>query len=308
MLRILETIRKVAPTDANVVLLGETGTGKDVLAYYIHTLSRRREGPFSVVDSGALSDALLESELFGHVKGAFTGAVTDRRGLVEAAIGGTLFLNEISEASHALQLRLLHLLQYKSFRKVGSLDWATADVRFVAASNKELAVLAKQGKFREDLYHRLKVVELRVPPLRERLEDLPALARAFISRFSKDHGKSELEIRPCALQGLLSYAWPGNVRQLEHCVEYLVVTSEGPAITYEDVKQYLLGATCSEQGYGKQLTFFDTVKDVLERALREHNWNKSQVAAHLNIDRSTLYRRMKKYGIDPVRPSGHRPA
>lgn len=306
MQKIVETIRKIAQTDASVIVIGETGTGKDVLAYYLHTVSRRRGGPFSIVDSGALSDALLESELFGHLKGAFTGATTDRQGLVETALGGTLFLNEISEASHALQLRLLHLLQYRTFRKVGSQEWVLADVRFVAASNKDLSLLVTQGRFREDLYHRLKVVEVRVPPLRERLEDLPELIEGFVTRFGKVHEKPNFELAPAAVQALLSYNWPGNIRELEHCVEYLVVTSEGSSITGEEVRRVIWGGSRAPEEHGKQLTFFDGLKDVLEQALRKHNWNKSLVADQLGIDRSTLYRRMKKYGINPERPSEHR--
>jgi len=301
MQRIIDTIRKVAQTDASIIFIGETGTGKDVLAYYLHTLSRRRGGPFSIVDSGALSDALLESELFGHMKGAFTGALSDRQGLIETALGGTLFLNEISEATHALQLRLLHLLQYKTYRRVGSLIWDLADVRFIAASNKDLSDLVAKGRFRQDLYHRLKVVEIRIPPLRERPEDVPAFIENFIVRFKKEHGKPCLELTPCALQALLSYRWSGNVRELEHCIEYLVVTSEGACINGEDVRRTIWGGSCSRQEVSPQLTFFDGVKDVLEHALRRHKWNKSLVADELGIDRSTLYRRMKKYGITPDR-------
>jgi DNA-binding NtrC family response regulator len=301
MQRLYETVRKVAQTDASVIFMGETGSGKDVLAYYLHTLSRRRDGPFTIVDSGALSDALLESELFGHVKGAFTGALTDRQGLIETALGGSLFLNEISEASQALQLRLLHLLQYKTYRKVGGPAWDLADVRFIAASNKDLSQLVSQGKFREDLYHRLKVVEIRVPPLRERPEDLPGFIEEFIGRWAKEHARPHLQLSPCAFQRLVSYRWPGNIRELEHCIEYLVVTSEGGLITGEDVSRTIWGGSCSPQEGTQQLTFFDGIKDLIEHALRKHRWNKSLVADELGIDRSTLYRRMKKYGISPDR-------
>lgn len=302
MQKVLDLLMKFAATEASVILTGETGTGKDVLAYTLHTLSRRNNGPFTVIDCGALSDALLESELFGHVKGSFTGAIDERQGLVQSAHGGTLFLNEIGEASAAFQLRLLSLLQYKSYRKVGSPHWVQANVRFVAASNKDLPALVKSGKFREDLYHRLKLVEILVPPLRERLEDLPDLVSTFVSRSCVEYGKTTDGFTAEALNECLSYQWPGNIRQLEHFVDFLVVTADNAQITREDVRNYILTSPGTPEEFGKQLTLFDGLKEVLEQSLRKYNWNKTQVAAQLGIDRSTLYRRMKKYGVCPNRP------
>lgn len=303
MHRVFDTLRKFAATEATVVLIGETGTGKDVLAYTLHTISRRNQGPFTVIDCGALSDALLESELFGHVKGSFTGASDEREGLVQAAHRGTLFLNEVGEASQALQLRLLSLLQYKSYRKVGSPHWSHADVRFVAASNKDLPGLVRSGKFREDLYHRLRLVEILVPPLRDRLEDLPGLLNAFVARSCTQHAKPALHITPDAVTEFMTYHWPGNIRQLEHCVDFLVVTTEGTQLTRDHVRSYILASPGTPEEFGKQLTFFEGLKDLLEQALKKHNWNKTLVAAQLGIDRSTLYRRMRKYGINPRRPN-----
>lgn len=226
---LLDRARAVAPTLATVLILGESGTGKELIARAIHGLSLRT-GPFVPVNCGALTETLLESELFGHVRGAFTDARTDKRGLLEEAHQGTLFLDEIGEMSPGMQVKILRALQERKVRRIGSSEERPVDVRVVAATHRDLAALVRTGEFREDLYYRINVIPLEVPPLRERLEDLPLLAAAFLSRFSRQLGRKEPKLSPEALAALSAYSWPGNVRELENAVERAVVLDPGETI------------------------------------------------------------------------------
>jgi len=227
MERVLELIERVAPLRVPVLIVGETGTGKELVARAIHEASPRARGPFVPVHCAALPEGLLESELFGHTRGSFTGAVATRRGLFEEAAGGTLFLDEISTISPAIQVKLLRVLQDRAVRRVGSNQAIPVDFRLVAATNVELAGEVAAGRFREDLYYRLAVFPIRVPPLRERRSDIPLLARHFLDRFAEENGLEPLEIPPAVLRRMLEYSWPGNVRELENAVERAVVLNAG---------------------------------------------------------------------------------
>jgi Nif-specific regulatory protein len=227
----------VAPTRASVLLVGETGTGKEVIARAIHRLSPRADGPYVRVNCGALNESLLESELFGHVKGAFTGAIDNKTGRFEAAHGGTIFLDEISSMSHKLQVKLLRVLQEREFERVGESRTIRVDTRVIAATNQLLEAEIEAGRFRDDLYYRLNVVPIYLPPLRERREDIPALARFFLERYSEENRREAPEITTEVMKALLAYDWPGNVRELENCMERAVVLCEGEMLQAE-----LLGA------------------------------------------------------------------
>src|SRR5690349_2877404 len=231
MREVYRLVRLVAPTPASVLLVGETGTGKEVLARAIHRLSKRVEGPYVRVNCCALAESLLESELFGHVKGAFTGAIDNKTGRFEAAHGGTIFLDEIASMSPKLQVKLLRVLQEKEFERVGESRTIHVDTRVIAATNQLLEDEIEAGRFRDDLYYRLNVVPIFLPPLRERREDVPALARYFLERYSEENRRDPPELSDEALQALMSYDWPGNVRELENWVERVVVLANGQPLT-----------------------------------------------------------------------------
>lgn len=231
MREVYQLVRRVAPRSANVLLVGETGTGKEVIAKAIHKLSRRADGPYIRVNCGALHENLLESELFGHVKGAFTGAVENKTGRFEAAHGGTIFLDEINSITPKLQVKLLRVLQEREFERVGESRTVRVDVRVIAATNASLEEMVEQGEFREDLYYRLNVVPILLPPLRERREDIPTLAQFFLRRYAEQHKCHVPELTPAVLQALQAYDWPGNVRELENTIERLIVLAEGETVS-----------------------------------------------------------------------------
>ncbi len=299
-IEVLELAETVAPTDSTVLLSGESGTGKEVLARYIHRLSDRAEGPFLSINCGALPESLLESELFGHMKGSFTGAVKDKEGLLTAAAGGTFFLDEIGEMSAATQVKLLRALQEREVIPVGATKVLPVDVRIMAATNRELEQAIERGTFRSDLYYRLNVIQLRLPPLRERLEDVPILAQYFLeSRASPDAPAPHISEQTMAV--LIQHDWPGNVRELENALERATVVSGGREITPASLPERVREAPPQRLG-SEDLTQNPTM-EVVERAymlwvLQAEGGNKKRAAELLGIDPSTLYRKLSRYGID----------
>jgi Nif-specific regulatory protein len=294
----LELIERVAKTDSSVLILGESGVGKELFAEQVHLKSPRRAKPFVRVNCAALPEGLLESELFGHVKGAFTDAVQNRRGRFELADGGTIFLDEIGDLPLKLQAKLLRVLQQKTFERVGSSDTVSVDVRIVAATNREIDALVKKGEFRSDLYYRLNVLPIYVPPLRQRKEDIPALAEFFLKKFCRETKKQLSGFTDGAIELMLSYAWPGNVRELENAVERAVVIAKEGAIGARDL---LIGSGSPERDEyrGKSLKEALTIfkKHFITSALDEHRWNQTETARMLDIQRTYLSRLIKELGI-----------
>ncbi|HOW66278.1 MAG TPA: PEP-CTERM-box response regulator transcription factor [Candidatus Paceibacterota bacterium] len=289
------SIRKVATTDASVLIIGESGTGKEMAAVAIHRSSPRKEGPFIAINCGAIPENLLESELFGHEKGSFTGAHTQRMGRLEMASGGVVFLDEIGEMSLPLQVKLLRFLQERKIERVGGRSLISVDVRVLAASNKNLLEAVQQGQFREDLYYRLAVVVLKLPPLRERGSDLELLSRAFLSRFSKELGRGSLKLSPEAIDAIRHHSWPGNIRELQNRLRRAVIMAEDSRITPEDLE---LGAAPI---MARNLPLKDA-REAVERemvlqALRNNDGKISRAAAELGISRPTFYELMEKLGI-----------
>ncbi len=298
MIRILQDAKEVASLDITVIIYGESGTGKDLLARFIHQHSRRKDGPFIPVNLGAIPSEIAESELFGHKKGAFTGAVENREGLFKAAEGGTIFLDEIGEASPNLQVKLLRAIETKRILPLGSTQEVPVDVRIIAATNKNLEEEVKKGNFREDLYFRLNTVPFRLPPLRERKEDIPLLVEYFIKRAAITHGVKEKKISKDALYLLENYNWPGNIRELRYVIERALILSKKDTITAEDI---ILNPVEKSARTERPVTFeikplTEMEKELIRRALSVYK-NKKEAARVLGIDPSTLYRKMKKYGI-----------
>ncbi len=300
---VLELAETVAPTDSTVLIFGESGTGKEVLARYIHRLSEREDGPFLSINCGALPENLLESELFGHVKGSFTGAVKDKRGLLKAAEGGTFFLDEIGEMSPATQVKLLRAIQEREVIPVGATEAVTVDVRIIAATNRELEEEIRKGAFRGDLYYRLNVIQLRLPPLRDRRDDIQLLARYFLERLAErdSAGVAGRELAPETLEVLRTYDWPGNVRELENALERGAVVSEGGVIRPEHLPDRVREAP--ETRLVDEPAPPNPTMEVIERAyihhvLRAEGGNKTRAAEVLGIDPSTLYRKLNRYGIE----------
>ena len=296
---VLQLAETVAPTDSTILITGESGSGKEVVARYIHSLSNREEGGFFSINCGALPEGLLESELFGHMKGSFTGAVKDKVGLLEAASGGTLFLDEIGEMSPATQVRLLRAIQEREVTPVGSTVTTPIDVRIMAATNRDLNEEIRQGTFRSDLYYRLNVIALHLPPLRERKEDIPLLAHSFLERTVGEDAEKGLTEE--TLEVLSGYDWPGNVRELENALERAVVVAAGSVISPDQLPERVL-STDSAPLVSDQLPPNPSL-DVIERAyihwvLTAEGGNKSRAAEILGIDPSTLYRKLNRYGID----------
>ncbi|MFM8790152.1 MAG: sigma-54-dependent transcriptional regulator [Chthoniobacterales bacterium] len=295
--RVLDTIRQVAPSRATVLITGESGTGKELAAHAIHQLSPRRRGPFIAVHCAALSPQLLESELFGHEKGSFTGATERRIGRFEQAAGGTLFLDEIGEIDAATQVKILRVLGERVFERVGGNKPIQADVRLVAATNRDLARLVAEGKFREDLYFRLNVVQLHLPPLRDRSEDIPLLAEHFLREAARENEKPVRELTSDAMKCLLAYSWPGNVRELRAAIEHGVVMANGPKITLRDlpvaVRESAPAGTAARGPL--PLNLGETEISLMRRALAECKGNRTLAAEKLGISRRTLHRKLREH-------------
>jgi DNA-binding NtrC family response regulator len=296
MLEIFDLIRRVAESTTNVLITGESGTGKELAAKAIHYNSPRREGPFVPVNCAAIPEPLLESELFGHVRGAFTDAKIDKRGLFEEANGGTLFLDEISELPLLLQAKLLRAIQEREIRRVGATRSVSVDVRIIAATNLALAEEVKAKKFREDLYYRLNVIEIRMPALRERREDIPLLVDAFLKKCAEASKKPVRGVSESALALMMDYAWPGNVRELENVVERALTLARSDKILPEDLPPTIRGARGDrrilDEAAERTLPLHDVEKEYIQRILEKTGGNKYQAAQVLGIDRKTLYRKL----------------
>ncbi len=297
---VVETVGKAAPTNSTVLLLGESGTGKEVFAHAIHRWSPRRDKPFVIVNCVALSAELLESELFGHEKGAFTGAHQLKKGKMELAHGGTVFLDEVGDVSPELQTKLLRFLQTREFERVGGTKPISVDVRIVAATNRDLDQAVKEGRFREDLYHRLNVVPITLPALRERREDIPELARFFLKRFSLETKRPFNEITPEARERLIAYHWPGNIRELGNVIERAVVLGQGPQITLDDLPARI--GTAEPRIPSDSLSYRQALevarREVIMRALTEAQGNRAAAARALGIHKTHLLQLMKSLRID----------
>ena len=307
MIEVYKTVARAAATKSTVLLLGESGTGKELISRAIHEHSPRASRPFVAVDCGALTETLLESELFGHIRGAFTGAIADKKGVFEEASGGTCFLDEIGDISPNMQAKLLRVLQENEVRRVGGQRWLQVDMRVVAATNKDLAELVQQKVFREDLYYRLNVVTLTLPPLRERRDDIPALAQAFLGRASRENNKPLATISDEALELLSAYAWPGNIRELENTMERAVALSQQTVLVSDDLPEAIRNRQSGDvTPKGKNadafiLSDFPTLEEVKKRyivkVLHDTTGNVSRAAEVLDVDRRSLYRMMERYQI-----------
>jgi len=300
MKRLFELIEKVAPTDVTVLITGESGTGKEKVSRILHERSHRANGPFVVVDCGSTPTGLLESELFGHVKGSFTHAVRDKRGLIEEAAGGTLLLDEVGNITPEMQTRLLRFLQERTIRRIGDTKEISVECRVLAATNADLQAMVKEGTFREDLYFRLKVITMVVPPLRERKEDIPTLAQRFVEAFSQANGMDTVTISDEAMHILLDYSWPGNVRELKHVIEAGVVLSSGGIMRPEDLHLEPVDESIADmaQDDGAAMSLDESEKRAIIRALEQSNWVQKDAADILGISRRAIHYKVKKYGID----------
>uniref|UniRef100_A0A7V2ZIC5 Sigma-54-dependent Fis family transcriptional regulator n=1 Tax=Ignavibacterium album TaxID=591197 RepID=A0A7V2ZIC5_9BACT len=295
MKEIYSLINTVAQTDTTVLILGESGTGKELVAKAIHLNSKRKYFPLVTVNCGALPESLLESELFGHEKGAFTGAHYRRKGKFEMANGGTIFLDEIGTISNKVQVELLRVIETKQFTRVGGSETITSDFRVIAATNENLEELVKEGKFREDLYYRLNVFTIHIPPLRERIEDIPLLANYFLKKFTTSMNKKVTGISDEAMSFLMKYKWPGNVRELENAIERAVVVCRNDKIQFDDLPFRISSNSLYSEVEDKSLS--EVEKRHIALVLQENNWNISKSAEDLKIDRVTLYNKIKKYGL-----------
>jgi two-component system NtrC family response regulator len=297
MQAVFEFIRKVAGTNAPVLLLGESGTGKEMAAAAIHRRSARKDGPFVAINCNAIPETLLESELFGHEKGAFTGAHIQRKGLLETASGGTLFLDEIGELPPAIQVKLLRFLQEQRFQRVGGRQELQVDTRLVAATNANLKELIDNGKFREDLYFRLAVVTIRLLPLRERGEDIVFLAREFLQRYSNQSGQTKMVFAPDALRAMSCYSWPGNVRELQNRVKRGVIMASGSRVSAKDLELERERGVVSSAATTLRQAREHVEREMVEQALKKNSGKITSAAADLGISRPTLYELMEKLGI-----------
>jgi two-component system response regulator AtoC len=302
MTEVMDIVRQVAPSSAAVLLQGETGTGKEMIAKVIHQLSPRAKQPMVTVHPAGLSSTLLESELFGHEKGAFTGAHERRIGRFEQAQGGTLFLDEIGEIDASLQVKLLRFLGERTFERVGSNKTLTADVRLIAATNKKLEDMVRAGTFREDLFFRLRVVEITLPPLRERTEDVPLLAMAFLKEFARVNQKKVTGFTSEAMDILLRYRWPGNVRELRTAIESALVLSRGEKITPRDLPHWVRNATLALPGHElpqkTEMTVKEAEKQLIIHALKETNGNRTLAARKIGISRRSFHRKLHQYNLE----------
>jgi DNA-binding NtrC family response regulator len=303
MQEIQELIGRVAPTDANVLLLGESGVGKEVMANQVHRLSLRAGGPLVKLNCAAFPANMIEAELFGYVKGAFTGAVSDFPGMIQEASGGTLFLDEVAEMPPELQTRFLRVLQEREFRPLGSTKTTGSNFRLVAATNRAIADALRSGDLRQDLYYRLNTFQVNIPPLRERREDIPALITTFLSRFAQQLGRTPPQLTPEALERLLSYPWPGNVRELQNTIEYSVILAEHDTITEKQLpKEVLLPpvlqGVAQKTSSGETLNLDEQERETILKALAQAHGNKKKAAEILGIHRPTLYSKLKRYEIN----------
>jgi transcriptional regulator with PAS, ATPase and Fis domain len=324
MAEVFRTTRQVARSSASVLLLGETGTGKELIAHAVHSLSQRRDRPFVRVNCGALSESLLESELFGHVRGAFTGAIDNRTGRFEAAHQGTIFLDEINSTTLHLQVKLLRVLQEREFERVGDTRTIRVDARVIAASNRDLLELALAGQFREDLFYRLNVVPIYLPPLRERTEDIPALVTHFLNFYNEKNDRYVAHIEPRALEALQRYAWPGNVRELQNYMERAVVMAPGDELTFELLPEAVRTGR-QPKSLGPRTMSFDELteelviqglngagddadnlhgkivdrveREVISQVMQMCDSVQIKAAARLGINRNTLHKKLKEYGL-----------
>ncbi|TWU47395.1 Transcriptional regulatory protein ZraR [Rubripirellula tenax] len=318
MMKIFDVVDSIANARASVLITGENGTGKSMIARAIHARSTRRNGPFVEVACGALPDTLLESELFGHVAGAYTGANTNRAGKFQLADGGTLFLDEIATATPAMQVKLLRVLQEFQFEQLGGTETHSVDTRVILATNENLSNAVDTGRFRQDLYYRINVVNIVLPSLRERIGDLPLLVDHFLREASETCGREAESFDKDAIKAMQAYAWPGNIRQLENVVERAVLLGRGPVLTVDDLPPELTGRASDQQessiaGASRAVSLGDidgkTLRDALEgperqiilQSLRAHNWNRAATADTLDINRTTLYKKMKRLGLDDPR-------
>jgi two-component system response regulator HydG len=310
MRRIMATIHQLAQNDATVLIEGESGTGKELMAKYIHHSGRRRDGPFVAINCGALPENLLESELFGHVKGAFTGAVKDKKGLFEAADGGTLLLDEIGDTSPGFQVKILRVLEDGACRRVGATNEHRVNVRIIAASNKDLGRMVQEGHFRRDLYYRLKVIPIYLPPLRKRQADIRPLAENFVAHYANHMGRKQISISPEAITRLKAHNWPGNVRELENAIERVLIFCQGQEIRATDLP--LEACSPSVEGFeieefeagevqtpeiASDLSMAAMERKHIRRVLEHCQWNRSRAARELGIGYNTLWRKMKRYNI-----------
>ncbi len=295
-----QQIAVTAPTNGRVLIYGESGTGKELVAHALHAASLRSKGPFVEVNCAAIPEELIESELFGHLKGSFTGATEDKTGKFQKADGGTLFLDEIGDMSLRTQSKVLRVLEEQRFERVGSNETLRVDVRVIAATNKNLDQEIARGAFRQDLFYRLNVIPFYVPPLRDRREDIPTLARYFLSEFSSAYGKKTRELSDAAMEILLRHPWPGNVRELRNLVERLVIVCPQPRIEPHHLPPELFrGVAESPQHPYSTLHEARSAyeREFILRKLQEHRWNMTQTATALGLERSHLYRKMKSLGI-----------
>jgi two-component system response regulator HydG len=300
---IYRLIEDIAPTDATVLIQGESGTGKELVAKAIHQNSPRKDMPFVVINCSAYPSTLLESELFGHEKGAFTGATRQKAGRFEQANGGTVFLDEIGEIPPSAQIKLLRVLQTKKFERLGGEKTIHVDVRIIAATNKDLIEEVKQGRFREDLFYRLNVIPIHMPPLRERRNDIPILAKHFLHHFTGEQKKRVAEFSPDAMRSLLNHGWPGNVRELQNMIEHATVLAKSALIEAVDLPSTLYQSDLSSKTSGSLVTLVDSEKDLLLKTLEQCRWNKKEAAKRLGISRNTLYMKMKKHQV--THPTAH---
>lgn len=298
MQKIFQIVRKAAASKASVLITGESGTGKELIANALHNLSPRRDNPLVKVHCAALSESLLESELFGHEKGAFTGALARKRGRFELANNGTIFLDEIGEIDQNVQIKILRVLQDKRFERVGGEETVEVDVRIIAATNRDLEKEIQEGRFREDLFYRLNVVHIQVPPLRDRKDDIPLLLSSFLDEFAKDNDKKITGIDSRAKSALYKYDWPGNIRQLRNCMESAVVMCGGDEIKLEDLPPSVSGAVDGNIiAVPAGITLAEAEKIIIQQNLAENKGNKSKTADILGIGRKTLHRKLEEYDI-----------
>lgn len=300
MLKVFDVLESLVNTDTTVLIQGDSGTGKELIARALHFYGPRKDNPFVAINCSAIPEGMLESELFGHAKGAFTGAVRSHTGKFELANGGTLFLDEISEISQAVQVKLLRVLEERVFQRLGENRNVRIDIRLVTATNKKLWELVLDGSFREDLYYRLSVFPVNLPPLSERLDDIPHLVTHFIDKFNRQMGKKIHGIADDVLEILEAYTWPGNVRELANAIEHAFVHAKGVLIHRSDLPQHLLAAPdilASGKGLVRRRTLNLVERDLIVKELHQANWNKTRAAKRLGMSRSTLWRKIERYGI-----------